>query len=184
MKRIFTVLLLVIGFGSAASDFENGLRAYSNGDYKSAAESFAAAGAQGDGNAWYYLGMMSKNGIGVPFDYPAALKAFRIGVQHGSAAAQYELGRHYQRANELTKAMTLFEASAEQGYAEAQHALGLMYLSGEGVRKNYSTAARWIQSAAEQGVPVAQFHIGKLMLDGKAQASQLRHSTGKLNDCI
>ena len=43
------------------------------------------------------------------------------------------------------------KASAEQGFANAQFNLGVMYDAGEGVPQNYTEAVRWFRMAAEQG---------------------------------
>ena len=40
---------------------------------------------------------------------------------------------------------------AEQGDADAQYNLGLMYYRGDGATQNYAEAVRWYRLAAEQG---------------------------------
>ena len=45
---------------------------------------------------------------------------------------------------------------AEQGVAEAQFNLGMMYDSGQGVRQDYAEAFRWYRKAADQGYTEAQ----------------------------
>ena len=42
--------------------------------------------------------------------------------------------------------------AAEQGIAEAQSNLGLMYSDGLGVKQDYTEAAKWFRKAAEQGL--------------------------------
>ena len=49
---------------------------------------------------------------------------------------------------------------ANQGIAEAQFNLGLIYDNGEGVRQDYSKAAQWYEKAANQGIAEAQFNLG------------------------
>ena len=41
--------------------------------------------------------------------------------------------------------------AAEQGDAEAQTSLGLMYDNGKGVPQDYAEAVKWYRKAAEQG---------------------------------
>lgn len=48
---------------------------------------------------------------------------------------------------------------AEAGDTNAQHSLGKMYASGEGVAKDDAKAVEWYQKAAEQGNKDAQFEI-------------------------
>ena len=45
---------------------------------------------------------------------------------------------------------------AEQGVAEAQYNLGMMYYTGSGVHQDYAEALRWFRQAAEQGHAEAQ----------------------------
>ena len=44
-------------------------------------------------------------------------------------------------------------ARAEEGVAEAQFNLGVMYAEGRGVPQDDAEAARWYRLAAEQGYP-------------------------------
>ena len=50
----------------------------------------------------------------------------------------------------------LYKKAAEQGIAEAQFNLGLMYYHGE----NYNVAFKWFKKAAKQGHVDAQFNVG------------------------
>ena len=56
---------------------------------------------------------------------------------------------------------------AEQGVAEAQYNLGVMYDSGRGVRQDYAEAFRWYRKAAEQGVAEAQYNLGVMYASGR-----------------
>ena len=55
-----------------------------------------------------------------------------------------------------TKAVELYTLAAEQGNANAQYNLGVMYAEGRGVPKNEQVAAAWYRKAAEQGHASAQ----------------------------
>jgi uncharacterized protein len=50
--------------------------------------------------------------------------------------------------------------AAEQGYAEAQYNLGVMYGNGNGVVQDYAEAVKWYRLAAEQGNAKAQNNLG------------------------
>jgi len=50
--------------------------------------------------------------------------------------------------------------SAEQGEAEAQYNVGLMYDYGQGVAENDAECMKWFRKAAEQGHAEAQFRLG------------------------
>lgn len=49
---------------------------------------------------------------------------------------------------------------AEQGDAEAQGYLGLIYEHGQGVEMDHSAALKWYQTAAGQGSAWAQTNLG------------------------
>jgi|GEM_PF-3806451 len=54
-------------------------------------------------------------------------------------------------AQDFSEALNWYHKAAEQGYAEAQNYLGVMYLSGAGVSPNSYLAKQWLEKAAEQG---------------------------------
>ena len=57
--------------------------------------------------------------------------------------------------------------SAEQGNAEAQYNLGLMYYNGEDVEKDFPTAKYWFEKSAEQGNAEAQYKLGDIYYNGQ-----------------
>ena len=63
-------------------------------------------------------------------------------------------------ALELQKGIELMRASAESGYVPSMTQLGLMYESGQFVRKNYNQAILWFKLAAEKGDAEAQLQLG------------------------
>ena len=67
----------------------------------------------------------------------------------------------------LVFAVTAFAAAwlrraADQGHAQAQYTLGLMYLKGSGVAKDEQEAVVWIRRAADQGLVQAKAALQKL----------------------
>ena len=65
------------------------------------------------------------------------------------------------------KARELLLRAAKQGYPDAQHALGHMYLHGWGGAKDASEGARWVKEVAEQGNVEAQVLLAALFLTGE-----------------
>ncbi|MDR1826866.1 MAG: sel1 repeat family protein, partial [Methylobacteriaceae bacterium] len=49
--------------------------------------------------------------------------------------------------------------AAEQGDADAQNNLGVLYLNGLGVARNDADAVMWFGMAAEQGLPEAKRNL-------------------------
>ena len=74
-------------------------------------------------------------------------------AQKGDPAAQYELAGFYHYgyvgANDYTKALKWYRASARQGYADAMVGLSVMYLGGQGVTKDSREAFVWLNLAAQ-----------------------------------
>ncbi len=70
-----------------------------------------------------------------------------------------EAVRHYNAKN-FKASFTLFKKLAEQGHADAQFNLGVMYDNGEGMTRAPKQAVVWYTKAAEQGVATAQFNLG------------------------
>jgi hypothetical protein len=60
-----------------------------------------------------------------------------------------------------------FKKLAEQGDADAQLKLGIMYQLGRGVPTDEQQAAAWYRKAAEQGDPMAQFYLGDIYRNGQ-----------------
>ena len=76
-----------------------------------------------------------------------------------AADAAYERG-------DYSTALALWRPLAEQGVAEAQFNLGLMYSNGEGVPQDYAEAVQWFQLAAEQENARGQFGLGYMYEHG------------------
>ena len=57
--------------------------------------------------------------------------------------------------------------AADQGDADAQYNLGLIYAFGEGVPKGDAEAVRWYRLAADQGLASAQFNLGLMYAKGQ-----------------
>lgn len=56
---------------------------------------------------------------------------------------------------------------ASQGDADAQLALGIRYLEGDGVIKNDTESTKWMARAAKQGLIEAQYRYGLALLEGR-----------------
>ncbi|HQL08649.1 MAG TPA: tetratricopeptide repeat protein, partial [Lentisphaeria bacterium] len=63
--------------------------------------------------------------------------------------------------------------AAEQGNADAQCKLGIMYHDGEGAPKDLAEAVKWLRKAAEQGHADAQSRLGYLYATGEGVPKDL-----------
>ena len=96
-----------------------------------------------------------------------ALLAVLLGIPVAAAQTFDEAVVAYERRDYAT-AIRGFRVHAEQGTAEAQYALGVMYAFGEGVLKDDAEAVKWFRLAAEQGVASAQYTLGRMYATGRS----------------
>ena len=82
------------------------------------------------------------------------------GPDFNKGVAAYESG-------DFATALGEFRPLAEQGVANAQYNLGVMYDGGEGVPQDYKSAVKWYTLAAEQGDAEAQFNLGNMYRKGE-----------------
>ena len=78
----------------------------------------------------------------------------------------YAKAKDAYAAKDYAKAFNLYKKAAEQGYAEAQNQLGVMYSSGQGVTQDKTEAVKWFRQAAEQGHAKGQANLGAMYLNG------------------
>ncbi len=71
---------------------------------------------------------------------------------------------------DFAAAAEAFRALAAQGSARAQFYLAEMYLSGNGVPRDYAEALKWASAAAEQKDSDAQYTLGTMYESGKGVA--------------
>lgn len=111
-----------------------------------------AAAEQGDATAQFALGVMYATGLGVPNDFVEAAKWYRLAAVQGMAC----LATASAHAGEVDDVRAL----AEQGDAQAQFNLGVMYAKGDGVAQDHVEAVEWYRRAAEQGDASGQSSLG------------------------
>ena len=90
------------------------------------------------------------------------------GLPNVSQAAKRK-GKTSRTARKLRKELTgisLFEYSARKGDKTAQYDLGIKYLNGDGVPKDYSQSLLWLKKSAGQGFPEADYNLGLIYFNG------------------
>jgi hypothetical protein len=76
--------------------------------------------------------------------------------------------------------ITALRQRAEKGNAEAQFSLGLAFLGGTGVGRDFVEAASWFRKAAEQGHPKAQYKMAVLSSNGWGMPRDYEQAAGWL----
>ena len=111
----------------------------------------------------------------VPGQDPDRIAEILRRAEQGDVDAQFTLGTLYSFSQILfanggrvgpqsdpAKAAKWYRLAAEQGFARAQHNLGLMYANGTGVPQDDVLAYAWLNLAVEQGNELASENKDKL----------------------
>jgi len=88
-------------------------------------------------------------------------------VQDADAKALMRKGLQCDAAGRYAEAAECYRLAAEQGLAEAQNNLGVMYKDGVGVDRDDAEAVRWLTLAARQGNVLAQSNLGWMYQAGR-----------------
>jgi len=156
---------------STASPSEDAEAAYKKGDYATALRLARELAPQGDAMAQSLLGLLYRDGHGVPQDYQQAVEWFRKAAEQGRPNAQYNLAFMYETgrgvARDQAEAIKWWRKAAEHGMAPAQNSLGVLYRDGRGVPQDDAQAVDWFRKAAEQGNGLAQSNLGYMYETGR-----------------
>lgn len=142
---------------------------------------YEKAAAQGQARAQSLamtnLALMLRDGLGGAAD-PAAAQTWlqraavtdpraELALGHDESAANlgeplalYARGKTRYAAGDYTLAADDFRRAAEQGHDDARHALGLMYLLGQGVERSDDMASDWYQATALRGDSALEQDLG------------------------
>jgi len=82
-------------------------------------------------------------------------------------AQDLQKGLEAAEKGDFATALREWRPLAEQGDAQAQYGLGVMYDNGYGVTQDDKEAANWYRKAAEQGYAAAQFNLAVMYDKGR-----------------
>lgn len=74
------------------------------------------------------------------------------------------------RPADIDGAARLYRRAAMRGLPEAQHALGFLYATGQGVSRDETIAVGWFRRSAYQGHCAAQHNLGVMYAEGRGIA--------------
>ena len=104
-----------------------------------------------------------------------------IGVTEGWSN-EFQKGSDAFNIRDYATALEKWRAVAEQGLAEVQVNLALMYEKGEGVPQNYVLAHMWSSIAASNGNKTAADNIE--IFEKKMSASQIQRAQKLAVECV
>ena len=81
-------------------------------------------------------------------------------------SGDYETGFEAYEVGDYATALAVWQPLAEEGDANSQYGLGLLYGNGFGVEMNDALALRWYGLAAQQGHAGAQCNLGVIHMNG------------------
>jgi hypothetical protein len=157
MRHVILVLFAMFTAAFTAFDgmprpVEDGLAAYSQGDYSTALRLWKPLADQGNVNLANNIGVLYRDGLGVPIDNEEAARWFRKAAIKGYPHAQNNLAAMYLTGKGVEKspeeAVKWLRQAATKGLNIAQYNLGRMYVSGRGVATSNVKALMWFESAS------------------------------------
>jgi TPR repeat protein len=129
------------------------------------------AAEQGDATSQFSLGLMFRNGEGIPQDDKQAVYWYTKSAKQGHAHAQYNLGQMFRKGEGTAKddkqAVYWYIQAAEQEDILAQYNLGVMFDNGEGIPQDDKQAVYWYTKSAKQGYVLAQYNLGLMFHKGE-----------------
>ena len=132
--------------------------------YEEAVQWYEKAAKQGLAVAQTHLVECYVHGIGVSVDYAVAKQWCEKAVAQEYCVAQYFMAEYFIRREQYE----LYKKAAEQGYDEAQNAVGRFLKEGwGGITKNEAVAVEWFRKAAEQGFSEAQYNLAVCLENGE-----------------
>lgn len=146
-------------------------RAWARSDFVAVRKGLAElAESTGTPLAQYRYGRVLIEGRGGPQDVPGAIDWLSRAVDQNHAEAATLLARIYLSnipggpARDATRAAELLATAAPRGNTEAQHLLGLLYQTGDGVPRDLKSALNWYLAAAENEHADSQLALARLYL--------------------
>jgi len=165
--------IMVLATGIWASEFDMAVTEYNQGNYIKALDAFYTLAKKGDPKAQFNVGLIYAKGKGVNKDTYQAMEWYKKAAEQGNTAAQYNLAKLIAQRpdNEDPRARKRvkywYEKAAEVGQKEAINDLALLYLKGEGVKKNELKAFELFKKAAEMGDSAAQINVALMYAWGE-----------------
>ena len=134
-------------------------------------EKLSSLAEQGDTRSMVGLAYMRLNSSDRRYDPQEAAGLLTRAADAGSPEAQFELAQLYEIGlgveQDIPRALELYRASAEAGFADAINDLGFLYHQGGlGILRDPAAALGYFERAAELRHPQAMFNYAALIDDG------------------
>lgn len=174
--------LLLLAFEPAYSDYQDGLNAYSVGQYRRAMREWLDV-VEGPADAvvptiyaesHFAIAMLYWKGEGVPRDYFEAQRWLLRAAELGHAGAMAKIGYMYTDGltvdQDYAEAIEWFRKAAAKGNADGLYNLGVFYLYGWGTEPDRTMAKQYLASASALGDVAAERALQNLLAEDEATA--------------
>ena len=155
LRFVIALILSIVCLTSSACAGSKPAVAMSENNRVEYAKVLRKLAEEGNVTAQNRLGLLYKEGAGVPQNYGQEKKWFEEAAKRGHAEAQVNLGTFYLHGDAPPRSaqMALFwyGRAAEQGDVQAFAKLGLMYAEAQGVPQDSIQAHMWFNLAAANG---------------------------------
>ncbi|KRB85720.1 sporulation protein [Sphingomonas sp. Root710] len=141
---------------------EEGVKAWTAGDFPKAVAEWRGPAAAGDPDAQFNLGQAYKLGRGVTADSAVALDWYRKAAAAGHEQAQATLGLQLFQSGQRDEAMIWLKKAADQGEARAQYVVGTAYFNGDSLPKDWARAYALMTRANAAGIGAAKTSLTQM----------------------
>lgn len=172
LSFIGVTLCITLTTTMAFADLTEALTAFNIKRYEQALSEFSYLADEGDATAYYYLGKIYSQGLGVEKDAQKAIEYYQ------KAEASYNIDATYELAEILLQdvsdkddpkfetGLRYLKKAAYAGQADALYQLGELYEKGESVEQDYKNAFGFYLIAALKGDARSQYKLSTLYLSG------------------
>jgi hypothetical protein len=183
-KTLFGLVLSSIVFNAQAELYDDGLMAYTSGNFVKAGELFMAAAEKGSPGAEHMLMRLFTEGKLQAVDMDnETLKWTRKAAENGIKQAQFQLAEIYaKKQGDVKQAIQWYRLAADQNHPAAYFELGDIYSKGAkdlvadariGTRM-YQIAASEFDVYAQKGNPEYQYALAGMYQHAKGVSKNMR----------
>jgi len=183
-NTLFGLVLSTIVFSAQAELYDDGLMAYTNGNYAKAGELFMAAAEKGNPGAEHMLMRLLTEGKLQATDMDKEiLKWTRKAAENGIQQAQFQLAEIYaKKQGNVKQAIQWYRLAADQNYPAAYYELGEIYKKGaknlaadvQISTRMYQIAASEFDVYAQKGDPEFQYALAGMYQHAKGVNKNMR----------
>lgn len=165
MRKFSLFCLTCLCAISVQADYASGKQAFENGDWAVAVSELQGLAERGDSRAQYYMAYLYLNGLGTGRDDKKAVDYLQAAKEDNALAKSllaylYDVGRGVHM--DKRQARVLYEESAEKGVVSSYLNLGIMYLIGGGVARDYTQAKEYFDKVDAKQFPSVHQYLARL----------------------